>query len=88
MSNPWSGHLLTDALKRNDGNSNAAARELGITPRMVRYKIKTLNIDFQKLFGKATSDAGDQKEPVPRAGVLPQAGVRRKMPNPARSTHP
>ena len=35
-----SADLITDALKRTGGNINATARELGISPRMVRYKIE------------------------------------------------
>jgi Nif-specific regulatory protein len=37
--------LITDALKRTGGNMAAAARELGTTPRIVRYKIQNLEID-------------------------------------------
>ena len=44
--------LIVDALKRNSGTISAAARELGITDRMVRYKIKNLNIDYDTLFRK------------------------------------
>ncbi len=44
--------LVVDALKRTGGNMSAAARELGITPRMVRYKVRNLNIDYQRLFRK------------------------------------
>jgi Nif-specific regulatory protein len=36
--------MLTDALKSSGGNIAAAARQLGITPRMVRYKLKNLGI--------------------------------------------
>ncbi len=36
--------LILDALKRHNGNAAAAARELGITPRMVRYKARNLGI--------------------------------------------
>ncbi len=36
--------MLTDALKAAGGNVAAAARQLGITPRMVRYKLKNLGI--------------------------------------------
>ncbi|MFW5845276.1 MAG: sigma 54-interacting transcriptional regulator [Planctomycetota bacterium] len=36
--------LIIDALKRNDGKATAAARELGVTPRILRYKIKNLDI--------------------------------------------
>ncbi|MEW6236188.1 MAG: helix-turn-helix domain-containing protein [Candidatus Omnitrophota bacterium] len=39
--------LIIDALKRSSGNVNAAAREMGITPRMVHYKIQKLGIDNQ-----------------------------------------
>jgi len=36
--------LLLAALQSNKGNVAAAARELGITPRIARYKVKTLGI--------------------------------------------
>jgi Nif-specific regulatory protein len=36
--------MLVDALKRCGGNNSAVARELEITPRMVRYKIQKLKI--------------------------------------------
>jgi Nif-specific regulatory protein len=44
--------MIIDALKRSGGNASAAARELGITSRMVRYKIKKLGVDYQRLFKK------------------------------------
>ena len=44
--------MVIDALKRHEGNVNAAAEELGITGRMVRYKIETLDIDYVGLFKK------------------------------------
>jgi Nif-specific regulatory protein len=44
--------MIIDALKRSRGNISAAARELGITARMVRYKIKKLDIDYQQFFGR------------------------------------
>ncbi|MBP5300080.1 MAG: helix-turn-helix domain-containing protein, partial [Victivallales bacterium] len=31
--------LIVDALKRNNGNMSAAARELGLSPRVIHYKI-------------------------------------------------
>ena len=37
--------MLIDSLKRHQGNSAAAARELGITARMVRYKVQNLGLD-------------------------------------------
>jgi hypothetical protein len=42
---------IIDALKRSEGIVAAAARDLGITPRMVRYKIEMLRIDYPKRFG-------------------------------------
>jgi Nif-specific regulatory protein len=44
--------LITDALKRNKGSVVAAARELGVTGRTVRYKIEKLGI----VHGKSTRD--------------------------------
>ncbi|MDA3959906.1 MAG: sigma 54-interacting transcriptional regulator [Planctomycetota bacterium] len=37
--------VICDALKRSSGNVAAAARELGITARIARYKIRNLAID-------------------------------------------
>jgi len=37
--------VLTDALKRLKGNVCAVAGEIGITPRMIRYKLKLMGID-------------------------------------------
>ncbi len=42
--------MITDALKRTNGKVSAAAEQLGITPRMVRYKIKNLKIPYPKYF--------------------------------------
>jgi Nif-specific regulatory protein len=42
--------LIIDALKHSGGTVTKAARELGITPRMVRYKIKKMNINYSELF--------------------------------------
>lgn len=44
--------LIIDALKRHRGVINAAARDLGITGRMVRYKIENLDIDYDRFFKK------------------------------------
>jgi Nif-specific regulatory protein len=44
--------MIVDSLKRHKGTVAAAARELGITERMVRYKIKNLAIDYETLFKK------------------------------------
>jgi Nif-specific regulatory protein len=42
--------MLMDALKTTRGNVAAAARALGITPRMVRYKLRKLQIDYPRFF--------------------------------------
>jgi Nif-specific regulatory protein len=44
--------VLMDALKASGGNISEAARQLGITPRMARYKIRKLGIDYQRFFKK------------------------------------
>ncbi len=43
---------IVDALKRYHGNVTAASRELGITARMVRYKIQNLNLPDPASFKK------------------------------------
>jgi len=40
--------LLTDALRRANGNCARAARDLGITRRVLFYKIKKHGIDFRQ----------------------------------------
>jgi len=40
--------VISDSLNRCGGNLSAAARELGITPRMVRYKMKNLGLGYQR----------------------------------------
>ena len=47
--------LIMDALKSTHGHLTAAAEQLGITPRMVRYKIKNLGIDYRRFFKKLVS---------------------------------
>lgn len=42
--------VIIDTLKRNSGRISKAADELGITQRMLRYKIKNLSIDYKKYF--------------------------------------
>ena len=42
--------LIMDALKRHGGNVTAASRELGITSRMVRYKIEKLGVEYDRFF--------------------------------------
>jgi Nif-specific regulatory protein len=43
--------MITDTLKSCQGSVSMAAEQLGITPRMVRYKMKNLGID-PRLFSK------------------------------------
>ena len=45
--------MIMDALKRCQGNITAASRQLGITARMTRYKIKNLEIDYRSLFKRS-----------------------------------
>jgi Nif-specific regulatory protein len=44
--------LIVDALKRHNGNIPMAAKELGLSGRMVRYKINDLEIEYEKIFGR------------------------------------
>jgi len=47
--------LMVDALKSAQGNVNATSELLGITARMVRYKLKKLGIDPQQFAAKRES---------------------------------
>jgi Nif-specific regulatory protein len=40
--------IIVDAIKRNNGNLAAAARDIGTTARIIRYKVGDLNIDYRK----------------------------------------
>lgn len=42
--------MIIDALKANHGNVDKASKMLGITSRMVRYKIERLKIDYKQYF--------------------------------------
>ncbi len=44
--------MIIDSLKRNKGSVTSAANELGITDRMIRYKMKNLGIDYKNTFKK------------------------------------
>jgi Nif-specific regulatory protein len=44
--------MIVDSLKRHNGSIRWAAKELGITECMIRYKIKKLNIDYRSLFNE------------------------------------
>ena len=39
--------IIVDALKRTGGNMAEAARDLGMTPRILRYKVRHLDIDWR-----------------------------------------
>ena len=52
--------IIVDALKRAEGNMAAAARDLGTTARILRYKVKGLGIDggrFRRSTGRARTEA-------------------------------
>ena len=40
--------IIIDALKRQNGSLAGAARDLGITPRIIRYKVQQLGIDHKR----------------------------------------
>lgn len=44
--------MIVDAMKLTDGNIAAAARHLGVTPRMIRYKIEKYSIQVQTDYPK------------------------------------
>ena len=44
MMRSYERELLVEALKRNGGNLSAAGRELGVSPRMMHYRVNRLGI--------------------------------------------
>ncbi|MGA2266788.1 MAG: nif-specific transcriptional activator NifA [Phycisphaerae bacterium] len=40
--------IIVDALKRNNGNITAAAKDLGATPRILGYRCKQLGLDYRR----------------------------------------
>ena len=44
LVNSYERELIVEALKRNNGNMSAAARDLGLSPRVIHYKIGRLGI--------------------------------------------
>ena len=44
LVNSYGRELIVEALKRNKGNMSAAARDLGLSPRVIHYKINLLGI--------------------------------------------
>jgi Nif-specific regulatory protein len=50
--------MIQDALKRTDGNVAAASRELGLTARVTRYKIKLLCLHIPETHGGSEAKDG------------------------------
>ncbi len=44
MMNNYEKELITEAIKRNNGNLSAAGRELGVSPRMMNYRMNKLGL--------------------------------------------
>jgi len=55
--------IIVDALKRSGGNLSAAARDLGTTARIIRYKVRNLGIDYRRYRrgGVQKTDDGGQR---------------------------
>lgn len=45
--------IIVDSLKRTYGNMAASARDLSVTPRILRYKVKTLSVDPKRYSRKS-----------------------------------
>ena len=44
MLNNYEREIITEAIKRNNGNLSAAGRDLGVSPRMLNYRMNKLGI--------------------------------------------
>jgi Nif-specific regulatory protein len=44
MMNNYEREIITEAIKRNNGNLSAAGRDLGVSPRMMNYRMNKLGI--------------------------------------------
>ena len=44
MLNNYEREIITEAIKRNNGNLSAAGRDLGVSPRMMNYRMNKLGI--------------------------------------------
>lgn len=53
--------MIIDSLKRNNGSISLAAKELGITSRMIRYKIKNLKINYHRFFTRSKKNRSSCK---------------------------
>jgi len=47
-TNLYEHDSIVDVLKRTSGNLCAAVREFGATPRIIRYKVRHLQIDYKR----------------------------------------
>ncbi len=73
---------IEDALRRNDGNRTAAARELGINPSTLFRKIKALGIDLPPRAGSQAADSSlGGPSPAER-----HAGPTNRLPGSRKST--
>ena len=48
MMNNYERELITEAIKRHNGNLSAAGRELGVSPRMMNYRMNKLGMKSEK----------------------------------------
>jgi Nif-specific regulatory protein len=44
LMDSYEREILSEALRRHDGNMSAAGRDLSVSPRMMLYKIRRLGI--------------------------------------------
>jgi Nif-specific regulatory protein len=44
LMDSYEREILTEALRRNNGNLSAAGRDLSVSPRMMHYKVNRLGI--------------------------------------------
>jgi Nif-specific regulatory protein len=45
MMDNYEREIITEAIKRNDGNISAAGRDLGVSPRMMNYRMNKLGLN-------------------------------------------
>ncbi len=57
--------VILDMLRKMNGNVSAVAQEIGITPRMVRYKLKNLKIDPHAFSQRKTPPRGRKHSDAP-----------------------
>jgi len=57
-------NVLLETLKQKNGNVSAVAREIGLTPRMVRYKLKKMEINPRQLFRRGGARRAVPVEPL------------------------